>query len=340
MRAFQRPALLASLLCALATLAPPAGARVLSYAPVTGRTASPAVQDRTNRHYLLVETTATYAQRLVLYDSKAIEEPRDISPLGAESFISAAACWEDPGVVSHSRGLDRASRHRRQPATGTPRLLFSPDAGTTWKAVPVGVPGYNNWGGTFIADTGGRIVGVAWLADPPRPRPVPVRLPGARRRFGRSNLRARGGRKPPDPCDRRRRHVHARRLGRSGLPLPREERFDPARRRRHEHGKPLDSGRLDRGSLGKRHEALRLSRREFHLRGLDHALRRRLLRRALVRPERRLHRRLRPPSLQGWRPHRNRVRLQRRLLQPADARLSPCRRTTSTARGSSSASPG
>ena len=93
----------------LAGLSGPAEARVISYAPVTARTAIPAVQSRLDRHHLLVERTGgtpgpwmgpicltcVSTSRLVVYDAEGIDEPRDVSPGAAPSRILFAASYED-----------------------------------------------------------------------------------------------------------------------------------------------------------------------------------------------------------------------------------------------------
>ncbi len=88
--------------------------RVVSYAPLTGRPATPALQKRTNRHALLVEQTGAaigvvpgpvcYScvwaapARLVLHDSAGLEEPRDVTPGGADVGIDFAASREEAGL--------------------------------------------------------------------------------------------------------------------------------------------------------------------------------------------------------------------------------------------------
>jgi hypothetical protein len=146
MRAFVRSAFLA--VPCLVFLASPAAARVVSYAPVTGRTATPAVQKRSARHFILTETTLNvltggpggtvpYSCRLVLYDSRGIEEPRDVSPGGQESFITAAAFWEEAGLSPRILAVSNAPLGSGDNPLRAQRLLYSSDAGTTWSVLPL-----------------------------------------------------------------------------------------------------------------------------------------------------------------------------------------------------------
>ena len=129
-------------------LALPAGARVVSYAPLTGRPATPAVQKRTNRHALLIEQTGAVGfgptagpvclscvwaapARLVLHDSAGLEEPRDVTPGGQDAGIVVAAAREEAG---HPPFLLAQVLPGEKP--GSPSgFLFSPDGGATWRAL-------------------------------------------------------------------------------------------------------------------------------------------------------------------------------------------------------------
>lgn len=138
-------------LAALALMAPKADGRVLSYAPLTGRVSVPALQSRLGRHALLVEQTgfgSTYGpagvaclacfsqtSRLVLYDTKGAEDPRDVSPGGKESRVTIAALSEDGGSVRLLVATDAALPGEEPPNLS--RLLYSSDAGTTWTIVAV-----------------------------------------------------------------------------------------------------------------------------------------------------------------------------------------------------------
>ncbi len=136
----------------LALASAPAAARVVSYAPITSRTAVPAVQSRLDRSFVLIEQTglavgpppggpACYGcygmtSRLVLYDSEGIDEPRDVSPGGKPSNILFAASFEDGGAVRILAVTDAALTDEA-PQTAR-RLLYSLDRGTRW--TPVALP--------------------------------------------------------------------------------------------------------------------------------------------------------------------------------------------------------
>ena len=85
----------------LSVLALPAFARVISYAPYTDRVAMPSIQDRTSRHFVLIESTpeaflARSPGELVLYDSAGAEEPRVITPATPKVWEQAAV-YQKPG---------------------------------------------------------------------------------------------------------------------------------------------------------------------------------------------------------------------------------------------------
>ena len=80
-----------SFLAVLLLLAPVSLARVISYAPYTDQGALRGYHSRTSRHFILLEaaardvtTTVVHRGKVVLYDSKGIEEPRTIYPPGNE----------------------------------------------------------------------------------------------------------------------------------------------------------------------------------------------------------------------------------------------------------------
>lgn len=152
-------------------------ARIISYAPVTDRVASPAVQHRTNRHYALIETEfpipsmlgpvpITPRSKLVLYDSMGEQEPRIVFPeQDSDAYIAFAAVWErSPGTPRLLIETD-ASLRGDNPQRSR-RFLYSADAGQSWKVVPIPA-------GSFLAsptsfeDVGGPIT---------RGRGSPVRL--------------------------------------------------------------------------------------------------------------------------------------------------------------------
>ena len=156
-----RPVLLALALSAVASILP---ARIISYAPVTDRHATPAVQHRSSRQYLLIESDqpmttygGAFAAKLVLYDSKGEREPRVVFPADTSNVqISAAAVHEDASGTLRILIRSDADLAGDNPAR-VQRFLFSPDGGATWKAVPIA-------GGSFLAgallraDVGGPVV--------------------------------------------------------------------------------------------------------------------------------------------------------------------------------------
>jgi hypothetical protein len=128
----------------------PLGARVLSYAPYTNRVAAPAVQNRLNRHFVLVEyPKGIYGLAdAVLYDAKGEEEPRVVYP---QASIVAAAVREDEGQLAIFL----------QTAYGTGMLSL--DRGLTWKSftIPASGPLMFPWaeepetGGAYVHARGG-----------------------------------------------------------------------------------------------------------------------------------------------------------------------------------------
>lgn len=120
-----------------------AEARVISYAPITGRQATPAVQKRTNRRAVLVEQVSVgypltggpscgacfqTLSRLVVYDTQGAEEPRDVTPAGAPMVLYSAAAFEraDGTLFLFANGYGAAD-----PPVGV-RNYFSKDGGRTW----------------------------------------------------------------------------------------------------------------------------------------------------------------------------------------------------------------
>ncbi len=164
-----RVAALASLV--LLALPGPAAGRVISYAPLTARPATPAVQRRTNRHALLIERVGvqTYIgggpvcgscgysspSRLVLHDSLGQEEPRDVTPGGADTGIDFSAAREEPGFPPVLLAHTTASLFAGENPTSQSRFLFSADGGATWSVLPLPSAGaYAPWS----ADIGGPFV--------------------------------------------------------------------------------------------------------------------------------------------------------------------------------------
>ena len=126
--------------------------RVVSYAPLTARPATPAVQKRTNRHALLVEQTGAAGPRrapiclscvwaaparLVLHDSASLEEPRDVTPGGADASITP-----QPRARRRASRRSFSPRSRRERSRTAPsRFLFSSDGGATWSVLPLPASG-------------------------------------------------------------------------------------------------------------------------------------------------------------------------------------------------------
>ena len=124
------------LVVCLSILSVPVEARVVSYSPVTNGAAVPAVQMRTNRHYVLIEAedpracpNGSDAARLVVYDSTGAEPPRAVFPPGGRAFILSAAAFED------ETGLRLVLETNADVGGGPPglRTLYSSDGGSTWQ---------------------------------------------------------------------------------------------------------------------------------------------------------------------------------------------------------------
>ena len=164
-----RVAALASLV--LLVFADTVSARVISYAPLTSRTAIPAVQRRTNRHALLIEQTGIQTfvgggpsclscgysspSRLVLHDSLGQEEPRDVTPGGVDTGIDFAAAREEAGFPPVLLAHSSAGLFAGENPTSVYRFLFSADGGTTWSVLPLpSASAYLPWS----ADIGGPFV--------------------------------------------------------------------------------------------------------------------------------------------------------------------------------------
>jgi hypothetical protein len=150
-----RVAVFASLV--LLTSAGPVAARVISYAPLSSRTSTPAVQRRTNRHALLIEQTGVQTfvggfptclscgwaspARLVLHDSLGLEEPRDVTPGGVDAGIDFAAAREETGLPPVLLAHTSASLFAGENPTSQYRFLFSADGGATWSVLPLPTAG-------------------------------------------------------------------------------------------------------------------------------------------------------------------------------------------------------
>jgi hypothetical protein len=164
-----RVAALASLV--FLALSRPAAARVISYAPLSSRSSTPAVQKRTNRHALLIEQTGVQTfvggaptclscgwaspSRLVLHDSLGLEEPRDVTPGGVDAGIDFAAAREEAGFPPVFLAHTGASLFAGDNPTSQYRFLFSADGGATWSVLPLPPAGaFMPWsvdiGGPFV----------------------------------------------------------------------------------------------------------------------------------------------------------------------------------------------
>ena len=208
-----RIAALASLM--LIALPGLAEARVVSYAPLTGRIATPAVQKRTNRHALLIEQTGVQTfiggvptclscgwaspSRLVLHDSSGLEEPRDVTPGGADAGFDFAAAREDAGHPPVLLAHTAASLSAGENPIGQYRFLFSADGGATWSVIPLPASNANlPWsvdvGGPFVRARGSAVrVGTAetpFLLALYEPNTQQIGLPNA---IGLWDVSANGG---------------------------------------------------------------------------------------------------------------------------------------------------
>jgi hypothetical protein len=148
-----------------------AQARIISYAPYTDRAATPALQHRMNRHFVLVEQAPAsnlqivspippYAVfppgQLVLYDSKGEEEPRVIFPIdGTNASINVAAVREDERQVVSALIQTTANLNGTNPG-GFAIWLMTNDSGASWMKVAIPLAGV--FSQSFGADNGGPFV--------------------------------------------------------------------------------------------------------------------------------------------------------------------------------------
>ncbi|MDQ6803323.1 MAG: hypothetical protein M3041_21180, partial [Acidobacteriota bacterium] len=158
---------------ALLLLAASVQARVISYSPYTDRAATPAVQNRLNRHFVLIEQPSTSSGffppivsppipalnfsngQVVIYDSQGAEEPRVVFPQDGSSVpIGAAAAREEGGSVSIL--IHTTANFNNTNPTFQAIWLMSSDSGATWKrvAIPPGVLTFSiagpDVGGAFV----------------------------------------------------------------------------------------------------------------------------------------------------------------------------------------------
>ena len=118
-------------------VAVPTLARVVSYAPYTDRVALPSFQDRTARHFALIETTPDGFQmraenEVVLYDSSGAEEPRVIQPK-AGVFYEQVALYQKGGSAPLILTIGRDQRSPN-PWMLDPLVSLS-EGGAGWKPV-------------------------------------------------------------------------------------------------------------------------------------------------------------------------------------------------------------
>ncbi|MBI2215586.1 MAG: hypothetical protein HYU52_18215 [Acidobacteria bacterium] len=154
----------------LATFAPDLGARIISYAPVTDQFGRPAVQQRENRYYLLVESAVgaippspfpggsflePVSGTIVLHDVTGADEPRQLMVTAPDGniFTIAALHQSSTGDLRILVGTDADLNGGR---TSSIRYLYSPDAGAHWQIVGLDpaleIPDY------FRPDVGGPVV--------------------------------------------------------------------------------------------------------------------------------------------------------------------------------------
>ena len=166
----------------VAALAMPAAARVLSYAPVTDRIATPVLQPRTGPRFVLVESEASSfwgpwtgpvsdgapwyrgtRGRLVVHDATGAEEARVVLPTGGpEAWFLAVAARPGPDGALRILALTDTDPSGTLPRSGA-HVLFSRDGGSRWGEVvlPRGAiasvpwPSGLGWGGI---DLGGPVV--------------------------------------------------------------------------------------------------------------------------------------------------------------------------------------
>ncbi len=151
-------------------------ARVLSYAPVTEKLATPAIQRRTNRRYLLIEHEAPFSAirgRLVVHDSQGEEDPRVVRSIGSDPVgLAAVAVREEPDGTLRILALTDARFGGDNP-TSSWRWVYSPDGGATWRVLAVPAS-QSVVGSTWRPDRGGPIA---------RARAAPIQIGDAERPF-------------------------------------------------------------------------------------------------------------------------------------------------------------
>lgn len=125
-------------LLALTFAAVPMLARVISYAPYTNRVATPSFQERSARHFALIESGATeFGQRLpneiVLYDSTGAEEPRVIAEKGSLLYEQVALYQKNAGSAPLILSIARSTGPN---SWMLPLQISISEGGDNWRAVP------------------------------------------------------------------------------------------------------------------------------------------------------------------------------------------------------------
>ncbi len=136
-------------------VAAPLFARVISYAPYTNRVAIPAVQERTTRHFVLIESSSEEfwmdrPTEIVLYDSTGVDEPRVILAAQTVKFEHVALRERPDGTpVILALGRDVVSPNY----WARPPVVIIKEGDGPWRDV-MGIGAFN-----FLAvldtDTGG-----------------------------------------------------------------------------------------------------------------------------------------------------------------------------------------
>ncbi|MEA2464941.1 MAG: hypothetical protein QOJ98_2688, partial [Acidobacteriota bacterium] len=130
----------AVLLFALAFAVPGFG-RVISYAPYSDQPSESGVHLRTSRYFVLIEGADSEERKVVLYDSRGEEEPREV--YDPQTTIRTVALYEPPGGAAPMLFVYAEYRS-----------AFSADGGRTWIQVPIGASGQRE-----VVDTGGPYTG-------------------------------------------------------------------------------------------------------------------------------------------------------------------------------------
>lgn len=146
-------------LLALSFVAVPMFARVVSYAPYTNRIAAASFQERTARHFALIEASAgdsvfraSAANEVVLYDSTGVDEPRVIRPR-AGVFYEQVALYQKAGGTPILLAIGRNSNAPNWFAL-SPTISVS-EGGDTWRTIQGNLLGAFNIPATLDVDTGG-----------------------------------------------------------------------------------------------------------------------------------------------------------------------------------------